>query len=32
MQVYRDAATGKLALKDQCTREEEAKGELKPYL
>lgn len=29
MQVYRDAKTGKLALKDQCTWEEEAKGELK---
>jgi len=29
MQVYRDAATGKLALKDQCTWEEEGQGELK---
>lgn len=29
MQVYRDAATGKLALKDQCTWAEEAQGELK---
>jgi nicotinamide phosphoribosyltransferase len=29
MQVYRDAKTGKLALKDQCTWEEEAQGELK---
>ena len=29
MQVYRDPATGKLALKDQCTWEEEGKGELK---
>jgi len=27
--VYRDPATGKLALKDQCTWEEEGKGELK---
>ncbi|HEV2482640.1 MAG TPA: nicotinate phosphoribosyltransferase [Puia sp.] len=30
MQVYRDPATGKLALKDQCSWEEEAQGELKP--
>lgn len=30
MQVYRDAATGRLALKDQCNWEEEAKGELQP--
>lgn len=30
MQVYRDTATGKLALKDQCTWEEEAQGELQP--
>ncbi len=30
MQVYRDSATGKLALKDQCTWEQEGKGELKP--
>src|ERR1700761_2619372 len=30
MQVYTDPVTGKLALKDQCTWEEEAKGELKP--
>ena len=29
MQVYRDLQTGKLALKDQCTWEEEALGELK---
>lgn len=29
MQVYRDRTTGKLALKDQCTWEEEAQGELK---
>jgi len=29
MQVYRDAATGKLAVKDQCSWEEEGKGELK---
>ena len=29
MQVYRDPQTGKLVLKDQCTWEEEAKGELK---
>jgi nicotinamide phosphoribosyltransferase len=29
MQVYRDPATGKLALKDQCSWEEEAGGELK---
>ncbi|HEY4285852.1 MAG TPA: nicotinate phosphoribosyltransferase [Puia sp.] len=29
MQVYRDPSTGKLALKDQCTWEEEGKGELK---
>jgi nicotinamide phosphoribosyltransferase len=29
MQVYKDAATGKLKLKDQCTWEEEAGGELK---
>ncbi|RYG28484.1 MAG: nicotinate phosphoribosyltransferase, partial [Chitinophagaceae bacterium] len=29
MQVYRDAKTGKLALKDQCTWEEESRGELK---
>lgn len=29
MQVYRDAATGKLALKDQCTWAEEEQGELK---
>ena len=29
MQVYRDAKTGKLALKDQCTWQEEAQGELK---
>lgn len=29
MQVYRDAVTGKLELKDQCTWEEEAQGELK---
>jgi nicotinamide phosphoribosyltransferase len=29
MQVYRDPATGKLALKDQCTWEEEGRGELK---
>ena len=29
MQVYRDPATGKLILKDQCTWEEEGKGELK---
>jgi nicotinamide phosphoribosyltransferase len=29
MQVYRDPATGKLALKDQCTWEEEGQGELK---
>jgi nicotinamide phosphoribosyltransferase len=29
MQVYRDPATGKLALKDQCSWEEEGKGELK---
>jgi len=30
MQVYRDPVTGKLALKDQCSWEEEAQGELKP--
>jgi nicotinamide phosphoribosyltransferase len=30
MQVYRDPASGKLALKDQCSWEEEAQGELKP--
>jgi nicotinamide phosphoribosyltransferase len=29
MQVYRDPASGKLALKDQCTWEEEGQGELK---
>ncbi len=29
MQVYRDPRTGKLALKDQCTWEEERSGELK---
>jgi nicotinamide phosphoribosyltransferase len=29
MQVYRDPETGKLTLKDQCTWEEEGKGELK---
>ena len=29
MQVYRDSSTGKLALKDQCSWEEESKGELK---
>lgn len=29
MQVYRNPSTGKLALKDQCSWEEEAKGELK---
>jgi nicotinamide phosphoribosyltransferase len=29
MQVYRDPASGKLALKDQCSWEEEGKGELK---
>lgn len=29
MQVYRDTKTGKLALKDQCTWEEEGQGELK---
>ncbi len=29
MQVYRDPATRKLALKDQCTWEEEGQGELK---
>lgn len=29
MQVYRDPNTGKLAVKDQCTWEEEGKGELK---
>ncbi|PZF71653.1 nicotinate phosphoribosyltransferase [Taibaiella soli] len=29
MQIYRDAVTGKLTLKDQCTWEEEAQGELK---
>jgi nicotinamide phosphoribosyltransferase len=29
LQVYRDPATGKLTLKDQCTWEEEGKGELK---
>lgn len=29
MQVFRDAGTGKLALKDQCSWEEEAQGELK---
>ena len=29
MQVYMDKTTGKLALKDQCTWEEEAQGELK---
>ncbi|HVV05842.1 MAG TPA: nicotinate phosphoribosyltransferase [Puia sp.] len=30
MQVYRDPSTGRLALKDQCTWEEEGKGELRP--
>lgn len=30
MQVYRNPATGKLALKDQCSWEEEGQGELKP--
>jgi nicotinamide phosphoribosyltransferase len=30
MQVYRDKKTGRLALKDQCTWQEEAQGELKP--
>jgi len=30
MQVYRDPSTGRLALKDQCTWEEERKGELRP--
>ena len=29
MQVYKDAVTGKLTLKDQCTWQEEAEGELK---
>jgi len=29
LQVYRDAITGKLALKDQCSWEEEGQGELK---
>lgn len=29
MQIYRDPSTGKLVLKDQCTWEEEGKGELK---
>lgn len=29
MQVYRDPASGKLTLKDQCTWEEEGQGELK---
>jgi nicotinamide phosphoribosyltransferase len=29
MQVYRNKTTGRLALKDQCTWEEEAQGELK---
>jgi len=29
MQVFRDPQTGKLALKDQCTWDEEAQGELK---
>lgn len=29
MQVYKDGVTGKLALKDQCSWEEEGKGELK---
>jgi len=29
MQIYRDTQTGRLALKDQCTWEEEAQGELK---
>jgi nicotinamide phosphoribosyltransferase len=29
MQVYRDPATGRLTLKDQCTWEEEGQGELK---
>ncbi|WP_431215308.1 hypothetical protein ACQ86N_11725 [Puia sp. P3] len=29
MQVYRNPSTGKLALKDQCTWEEEGQGELK---
>ncbi len=29
MQVFRDPQTGKLALKDQCTWQEEAQGELK---
>lgn len=29
MQIYRDATTGKLTLKDQCTWDEEAQGELK---
>jgi len=29
MQVYRDKKTGRLALKDQCTWQEEAQGELK---
>ncbi|HEY4063599.1 MAG TPA: nicotinate phosphoribosyltransferase [Puia sp.] len=29
MQVYRNPATGKLALKDQCTWEEEGQGELR---
>jgi len=29
MQVYRDPATGRLALKDQCSWEEEGKGELR---
>jgi len=30
MQVYRDPSTGRLVLKDQCTWEEEGKGELRP--
>ncbi|MCA0397962.1 MAG: nicotinate phosphoribosyltransferase [Bacteroidetes bacterium] len=30
MQVYRDKSTGKLALKDQCSWQEEAQGELQP--
>lgn len=29
MQVYRDSVTGKLAVKDECSWEEEAQGELK---
>jgi len=32
MQVYRNSATGKLALKDQCTWKEEGQGELKTVL